>query len=485
MQINTSFLQHQQAIAAGELSCRSLVAYYLERIERNLHLNAFVEVYEQEALAQAGVLDRKRNEGGKIGRLHGLVLGVKDVICHKGHQVTASSKMLGGFESLITATALQRLLDEDAIVIGRLNCDEFAMGSSNEYSVYGAVRNAADPTRVAGGSSGGSAVAVQADLCGAALGSDTGGSVRQPAAFCGVVGCKPTYGRISRHGLIAYASSFDQIGSLTRTVEEAALLLEIMAGHDHYDATAATQAVPSYSQQLNSGEKRRLAYYREALYNEGLDSDLQAQMLALIAQLRKEGHTVDEITFPDMECMIPTYYVLTAAEASSNLSRYDGTHYGYRTPVADSLEQLYRNSRSEGFGREVQRRIMLGTFVLSSGYYDAFFTKAQKVRRLIADTTLDALRHYDFLLSPTTPDVAFGLGEMTKQSPVQMYLADIFTVQANLAGVPAVSLPLLRQRTSQMPLGVQLMAGYFEEAKLLDFSAYLCRRFSNFSETLS
>ncbi len=464
----------QAAIRAGQTTLKDVVDQYLARIEETRELNAYVEVYTDEARLRARELNaRYQSDPTAVGRLFGMVLSVKDVICQEGHGVTGGSKILTGFESLFSATAVARLLAEDAIIVGRVNCDEFAMGSSNENSHYGPVRNAADPGRIPGGSSGGSAVAVQADTCLASLGSDTGGSVRQPAAFCGVIGMKPTYGRISRWGLLAYASSFDQIGILARTVEDTALLLEVMAGPDEYDSTAAAQAVAPYSRSLDFAGKARIAYYGDALKGDGLDDDIRQTTLATIEQLQAAGHTVESVGFPLLDYIIPAYYVLTTAEASSNLSRYDGIRYGYRSPGADDLLSTYRQSRTEGFGPEVKRRILLGAFVLSAGYYDAYYAKAQKVRRLIQEATLSILDEYDFILAPASPVPPWPLGEKM-DDPVAMYLADIFTVQANMAGIPAIALPAGQTQTG-LPIGLQLMAGKFEEAKLLGFARELMK----------
>jgi aspartyl-tRNA(Asn)/glutamyl-tRNA(Gln) amidotransferase subunit A len=460
--------QIQAELRQGQLTCVQLVNYYLQNIKAKAHLNAFLEVFEEEALARAEEVDLKI-KSGHAGKLAGMVIGLKDVLAYKGHALQASSQILNGFESLYTGTAVQRLLDEDAILIGRQNCDEFAMGASNENSSFGNVLNDADNSRVPGGSSGGSAVAIQADLCLASIGSDTGGSVRQPAAFCGVVGLKPTYSRISRYGLIAYASSFDQIGTLTHSVDDAALLLEVMAGPDDYDSTASRKEVPAYSQQLTlENKKLKIGYIRDCLESEGLNTEVKNAVTSVIENLKADGHAVEAVDFPYLDYMVPTYYILTTAEASSNLGRYDGVKYGYRSPDATDLTSLYKKTRSEAFGPEVQRRIMLGTFVLSADYYDAYYTKAQKVRRLIKEKTDDLLNRFDFLVLPTTPTAAFKIGENTTDT-LAMYLADIFTVQASLAGVPAISVPV-GQNAEGMPIGLQLMARSFEEASLLAFS---------------
>ncbi len=459
----------QRELTAGTTSCRQLVDYYLGNIERQQHLNAFLEVWADEARAQAEAVDAKL-AAGTAGPLAGMVVGLKDVLAYAGHSLQSSSRMLDGFKSLFTGTAVQRLLDADAILIGRQNCDEFAMGGSNESSYFGPVRNAADPSRVPGGSSGGSAVAVQADMCLASIGSDTGGSVRQPAAFCGVIGLKPTYSRISRYGLVAFASSFDQIGPLTRSVEDAALLLEVMAGPDAMDSTVSQRPVPPYSQLLAPAGHYRIGYIADAIDNEGLNPEIKAALESQLEHLRGLGHVVEPVDFHYLDVMIPTYYILTTAEASSNLSRFDGVKYGYRAPDVTDLESLYKKSRAQGFGTEVQRRIILGTFVLSANYYDAYYTKAQRVRRLIKDKTDELLRQYDFLVLPTTPTTAFRIGE--KLDPVSMYLADIFTVQASLAGVPAISVPMGTDAAG-LPMGLQVMAGAFREAELLAFATEL------------
>lgn len=463
----------QNDIKSGKITLVDLVNYYLDRIREHKHLNAFVEVYPEEALQKAKEIDVKI-KNGTAGKLAGMVMGIKDMISQKGHKVSASSKILENFTSLFDATVTARLLKEDAIIIGRLNCDEFAMGASNETSYYGPVLNYADHNRVSGGSSGGSAVAVQADLCHATLGTDTGGSIRQPAAFCGVVGLKPTYGRVSRYGVVAYASSFDQVGPIAKSVGDAALILEIIAGKDEYDSTASSLPVEKYSENLSLQRKIKVAYIRETIENDSLDPEIKSAITNVIKQLQAEGHTVEEVGFPYLDYVVPTYYILTTAEASSNLSRYDGVHYGYRSPNATGLESIYKKSRTEGFGEEVKRRIMLGTFVLSAGYYDAYYARAQKVRRLIQDKTNEILAQYDFILLPTTPDTAFRFGEKTSD-PVLMYLADIFTVQAPLAGIPAISIPC-GKHSNGMPMGLQIMGRKFGEKDLFQLSEHLATK---------
>ncbi|MBK9016309.1 MAG: Asp-tRNA(Asn)/Glu-tRNA(Gln) amidotransferase subunit GatA [Saprospiraceae bacterium] len=461
----------KSAISEGKTNCTSLVEHYLERIEATRHLNIYIEVFTDEARQRAKELDEKFAQNpASVGKLFGAVISLKDVICYAGHEVTAGSKILKGFKSLFSATAVERLLAEDAIIIGRVNCDEFAMGSTNETSCYGPTRNAADPTKVPGGSSGASAVSVQAGTCLASIGSDTGGSVRQPAAFCGVVGFKPTYGRISRHGLLAYASSFDQIGILANNMADVAALLEVMAGPDEFDATCSERPVESFSQTQTS-KPAKIAYFDSAINHPGMDAGVKKLTFDFIEKLRDEGHTVEPVGFDYLDFIIPAYYVLTTAEASSNLSRYDGIRFGQRTEGAKDIHEVYKKSRTEGFGTEVKRRIMLGTFVLSSGYYDAYYAKAQRVRRLILERTEEILQKFNFILMPASPTPAWNIGEMA-DDPVAMYLADIFTVQANMVGMPAIALPI-GQHPCGLPVGVQFMAGKFQEAELLGFAAGL------------
>jgi aspartyl-tRNA(Asn)/glutamyl-tRNA(Gln) amidotransferase subunit A len=468
----TSINQYQFALTQGKTSCVEAVRHYLSEIEKSKHLNAFVHVFADEALQNAAALDKKRKAEKTLGKLHGVVIAIKDVICYKDHPLTAASGILKNFTSLYSATAIEKLLQEEAIIIGVCNCDEFAMGSTNENSVYGNVLNAIDETRVPGGSSGGSAVAVQAGLCMVSLGSDTGGSVRQPADFCGIVGLKPTYGRISRYGLIAYASSFDQIGIFANNIEDASKILETIAGPDEYDSTVSQQPVEKYSELLKENKKNRFAYFKETLEHPSLDTEIADGINKLIEQIRNEGHEVIALSFEYLDYIVPAYYILTTAEASSNLSRYDGVRYGYRSGKSSAdLTEFYKHNRSEGFGKEVKRRIMLGTFVLSTGYYDAYFAKAQKVRRKLVEKTDLVFSEFDFILMPTSPTVAFKIGEKT-DDPIAMYLADIYTVFANLTGVPGISLPLFKH-SNGMPFGIQLMAKQFNELSLLQASQRL------------
>lgn len=471
----TTIEAYHRFLADNPEGCRIAVTHYLSRIEDSRHLNAFLEVFGEEALQRAKTLDEKRMKGKACGKLHGVVISLKDVIAYKGHRLSAASKILAGFTSIYNATVVEKLLAEDAIIIGRNNCDEFAMGSTNENSAYGPVLNAKDNSRVPGGSSGGSAVAVQAGLAMASLGSDTGGSVRQPADFCGILGLKPTYGRVSRYGLIAYASSFDQVGIFGLTVEDVARLLEVIAGPDEFDSTMAARAVPAIQfpaiqlEKADPAKKYRIAYFKEAMTHPALDPEIAAAILGRLEEWRLAGHGVEALDFELFDYIAPAYYVLTTAEASSNLARFDGVRYGYRTPGEDlDLTEFYKRTRSEGFGREVKRRILLGTFVLSAGYYDAYFTKAQQVRKLLVDHTNLIFNDFDILILPTFPSTAFAQGE-NMSDPVAMYLADIYTVYANLTGIPGISLPLFTH-TNGMPFGVQAMTSRFNELSLLQFS---------------
>lgn len=469
----TSIKNLQADLLSGKTNCVSVLKETLKAISEKKQLNVFLEVFEKSALEQAQKADAKI-KSKTAGKLAGVIVALKDNICYKGHKVSASSKILEGFESLYSATVVERLLAEDAIIIGRTNCDEFAMGSSNENSAFGRVLNPVNEKCVPGGSSGGAAASVAAGFCHVALGSDTGGSIRQPASFCGVVGFKPTYGRVSRWGLIAYASSFDQIGPITKTVEDAALVMEVISGADEYDSTASQKPVPSYTKQVgssstNSPAKYKIAYLKDCIEANGLDPEVKNAVLNKLEELKKQGHTVEAVDFPYLDYLVPVYYVLTTAEASSNLSRFDGVHYGYRTAKATDLESTYKKSRSEGFGKEVKRRIMLGTFVLSAGYYDAYYAKGQKVRKLLQEKTFEILKKYDFIVTPSTPGTAFEFGK-NSADPIKMYLEDIFTVQANIAGVPAISVPC-GIHSNGLPMGIQLMANYFEEGKLFGLAS--------------
>ena len=467
--IYENFKKYQSQIKHGEISLLKTVEDFLERIEEHKDLNVFLEVYADEAIADAKVIEEKI-KNGRGGKLAGMVIGIKDVLAYKNHGLQAGSRILDGFKSQFTATAVQRLIDEDAIIIGRQNCDEFAMGSSNENSAFGPVKNFADKTRVPGGSSGGSAVAVQAGLCHASIGTDTGGSVRQPAGFCGVVGLKPSYSRISRWGLAAYASSFDCVGPIAGSVADVALLLEVMAGQDQFDSTVYPHPTEQFSE--FSGEKKvyKIGYFKEALESEGLDNEVKTLTEQRLQALKNAGHELVPLSFPKLKYLLPTYYILTMAEASSNLNRYDGIRFGHRSNAGKNLEELYKKSRGEGFGKEVKRRIMLGTFILSADYYDAYYTKAQKVRSIIKAETEAFFEKVDFIVSPTTPTPAFKIGENGGEDPLQMFLADIFTVHANVVGLPAISVPN-GITEGGLPVGFQILGADFSEKKLLEFAS--------------
>lgn len=467
-----SLREIQQRIKSGATTCRQVVASCLHNIDKYTHLNAFLEVYQQEAQEKAQLIDDKISVG-TAGRLTGLVVGLKDMLCYKNHHLQAGSKILEGFESQFNGTAVQRLLREDAIIIGRQNCDEFGMGSSNENSAFGPVLNGLNPERVPGGSSGGSAVSVQKGMCHASLGSDTGGSVRQPAAFTGIIGLKPTYSRISRYGLVSYASSFDSIGILTTNVEDNAAILEIIAGEDEYDSTVSKEPVPAYTV-LDAHGPLKIGYIRESLETDGVQSEVKENTRLQLEQLKEMGHEVVSVDFPLMDYVLPTYYLLTTAEASSNLSRYDGIKYGYRSSKEESLDTFYKSTRSEGFGKEVQRRIMLGTFVLSARYYDAYYTKAQKVRRLIKEKTRELFDELDFMVTPTAPTTAFKLGQFT-ENPLEMYWSDLFTVQASVSGNPAISIPNGVDNHG-LPVGFQIIADDFNEKGLYALANDILKR---------
>lgn len=465
----SSITQYHTHLKKGDTTCVQAVQHYLTAIEQNKHLNCYLEVFAEEALQKASKLDAQAIQG----KLHGIIIGIKDNICYKGHQASASSKILQGFTSPYSATAVERLISEGAIIIGRLNCDEFGMGSSNENSAFGPVLNPNDSSRVAGGSSGGSAAAVKAGLCMAALGSDTGGSVRLPADFCGVVGYKPSYGRVSRHGLLAYGSSFDQIGVLSNSVEDAATILEIIAGPDEFDSTAVQSPLEEID--LASEKKYKVAYFPEWIEHASIDSEISGQLKNYLNLLKENGHEVKPVSFPLTEFIVPTYYILTTAEASSNLARYDGARFGYRSAKdSENLYTFYQHNRTEGFGKEVKRRIMLGTFVLSTGYYDAYFTKAQQVRQQLKQQTELIFKDFDFIIAPSSPSMAYKLGEKNKD-PLAMYMGDIFTVFANLTGVPAISLPVFKH-SSNLPFGLQLLSSPQNEVPLLRFSHQLMQQ---------
>ncbi len=445
------------------------VASYLSEIRtRNSDINAFVRVYEEDAMRQADAVQAKI-DAGTAGPLAGTIMGIKDLISEKGKVTSCASYILKNFEAVYDATVIERLKAADAVLIGRTNMDEFAMGSSNENSIYGPTRNPHDTTRVPGGSSGGSAAAVAARFCDATLGSDTGGSIRQPAGFCGVVGIKPSYGRVSRYGLVAYASSFDSIGPIAHTVKDAATILEVIAGRDANDMTSSDKPVPVYSDSVGKSVKGLRIGVPEEYFGEGLDSEIRSKIETLIHQFESEGAEIVPIHLPHTPYAIATYYILATAEASSNLARFDGVRYGHRAIAEGSdesgLVRLYKQSRTEGFSTEVKRRIMLGTYVLSAGYYEAYFGKAQKIRRLIQQDFADAFTNVDVIISPTSPTTAFKFGE-NSDDPVSMYLNDIYTISANLAGICGISVPC-GTHSNGMPIGVQFMAGAFQEEQLI------------------
>ena len=471
MLLYSSIAEKINKVKSGELSLAENVKEYIARIHENKKLNAFNSIFEDESLKEAEKIDAKI-KSGKHGKLAGAVIAVKDVLSIKNKPTTCSSKILKDFTALYTATAVQKLIDEDAIIIGKTNCDEFAMGSSNENSAFGNVLNPADNERVPGGSSGGSAAAVAADLCDAALGTDTGGSVRQPAAFCGVFGLKPSYGRVSRYGLTAFASSFDCIGTLTKNAEDAALILEVISGKDKCDSTSYETPVPEYSKNLNFEKKFKIGLPKEC-FGEGLSEEIKKAVDSLVKELSSKGFEIVDITLPHSEYTIATYYILTTAEASSNLARYDGAKYGYRSGKSSTLIDMYKSSRSEGFGTEVKRRIMLGTYVLSAGYYDAYYLKAQKVRRLIKNDFDKAFEKVDLILTPTAPTTAFKIGEKSGD-PLEMYLSDIYTTSANLAGIPGISFPYNKD-SNGLPIGLQFLSKQFDELSLLQMSSFIQR----------
>ncbi len=456
--------QIQKLLRQGELTMQGLVRYYLGRIKEYTRLNAFVEVYEQEVLDVAHAIDQRISHGKGMLPLTGLVISVKDVIAYANHGLTAGSRILDGYKSPFTATALQRLLDAGAIVIGRTNCDEFGMGSENKNSVYGPTLNGIGEGRIPGGSSGGAAVSVQMDMCLMALGSDTGGSVRQPAAFCGVYGYKPSYGFVSRYGLVAYGSSFDQIGVIGHEVVDMEKVLAIMGGADVHDATSSSEPLAYKS----SSPAKSIAVLRPFVDHPALSPEIKRAIEKKISDLQGRGYKVDYVDFGFMDVLVPAYYVLTTAEASANLSRYDGVRYGYRSDKGDSLEDMYVHTRTEGFGLEVKKRILLGTYVLSEGYYEAYFGQAQKVRRLICEKMEHIFDDYDLVMLPVSTDVAWKTSE--SKSEIEVYLSDVCTVLANLCGLPAISIPAGFSKEG-LPIGLQYMAGKNADFKLLEFCA--------------
>ena len=462
-----SIKQLHNGLKRKEFSVREVAGAFLDRIsEIDGRVRAFITVKPERVLKDAEELDRKLTAGElSMGFLTGIPLALKDNIVTAGTRTTAGSRILEAYVPPYSATVTTRLQHAGALILGKTNCDEFAMGSSTENSAYFPTRNPWDLDRVPGGSSGGSAAAVAAAEVPAALGSDTGGSIRQPAAFCGVVGLKPTYGRVSRYGLIAFASSLDQIGPLARTTTDAAMLLQAIAGHDASDSTSSSKGVDNYLVEIGRDVKGLRLGIPKEWFGSGLDRTVESSVRSAISRLERLGCSIIEVSLPNTEYAISTYYIIAPAEASSNLARYDAVKYGYRVPNPKDLEDMYKRSRSEGFGAEVKRRIMIGTYVLSSGYYDAYFLKASKVRTLIAQDYSKAFEKVDLLVGPTTPSLPFKLGEKTGD-PLEMYLSDVYTVTANLAGIPALSLPCAIT-DDNLPVGLQLLGPHFQEGLLL------------------
>ncbi len=456
-----------RAVREGSLAAREVAEAYLESArQREPEVHAFLRLEPQEVLQQAELLDERIRKGEAVGPLAGLPVAVKDVIVTRGTPTTCGSRILENYRPPYDATVIERLREAGALVFGKTNCDEFAMGSSTENSAYFPTRNPWDNRLVPGGSSGGSAACVAAGQAPVALGTDTGGSIRQPAAFCGLVGLKPTYGRVSRYGLVAFASSLDQIGPLARNVREAALLLNTIAGHDHRDSTSAPLEPEDFTARLGRDLKGLRVGVPQEWMGEGLQPEIRHRVEFAMRQLEDLGCRLDPVHLPHNRYAIATYYIIAPAEASSNLARYDGVRYGFRaTGGGESLEAMYRATRSSGFGREVKRRIMLGTYVLSAGYYDAYFVKAARVRRLIRQDLDQAFEKVQLLLGPTTPSPPFALGEKLAD-PLQMYLSDVFTVTANLAGIPGINLPA-GSTSEGLPVGIQLLAPHFQESRLL------------------
>jgi aspartyl-tRNA(Asn)/glutamyl-tRNA(Gln) amidotransferase subunit A len=460
------------AVIEGRVSVAALAEQHFERITAvDPAIHSYLALSRERALAQAEKVDAAVRAGEALGPLAGVPIGIKDVLTVQGVPATAGSRILEGYTPPYDATVVTKLEAAGAVLLGKLNCDEFAMGSSNENSAYGPVQNPRAPGRVPGGSSGGSAAAVAAGLCVASLGTDTGGSIRQPAAFCGVVGVLPTYGRVSRYGLIAFASSLDRVGPFARSVADAAVMMEVLAGPDTMDATASSEPVPSYTTALADGVQGLRIGVPEEYLGEGLDPEIRAAVEKALDALRAAGCTVHSIRLPHTRYAVPTYYVIATAEASSNLSRFDGVRYGLRSRDANTLAAMFRNSRDQGFGPEVKRRILLGTYVLSAGYYDAYYRKAQQVRTLLARDFLDAFSQVDAIVCPVTPTPAFKLGEKT-DDPVQMYLEDIYSVAASLAGICGMSVPF-GSTGEGLPIGVQVLGPHFGEATLLRVGAAL------------
>ena len=464
----------RESIANRSVSCREIAEFFLARIEKhNAAINAIVAIDPEIAIESAKAIDRRLAQGESLPALAGLPISVKDILCTRQGTTTCGSKMLAKYQSPFDAHLVSRLYESGAVLMGKTNLDEFAMGGSTENSIFGPSRNPWDVARTCGGSSGGSAAAVAAGLSPASIGTDTGGSIRQPAAFCGVCGIKPTYGRVSRYGLIAYGSSLDVAGAFAHTVEDLALVLASIAGHDPRDSTSLPDPVPNYAEAIHQTPKNlRIGVVREHLEDEGLDSELRDALTATIETYKRLGASIVDVSLPHSKYCIPTYYIIAPCEASSNLSRYDGAHYGFRaepapnTTGASPLESMYENTRSQGFGAEVRRRILLGTYALSAGYYDAYYLKAQKLRRLIAQDFARAFEQCDLIMGPTSPSVAFNVGEKS-DDPVKMYLNDIYTIAANLAGLPAMSIPC-GFGDRGLPVGLHMVGNYFSEGRMLN-----------------
>ncbi|MBR4270104.1 MAG: Asp-tRNA(Asn)/Glu-tRNA(Gln) amidotransferase subunit GatA [Clostridia bacterium] len=452
-----------------EVTSVELVKLCQKRIEETKDLNALISTCFDTALEQAKIIDSKRAKGEKVGELAGVPMVIKDNINILGTKTTCASKFLSNYTSIYTATCVKKLLDAGVVVIGKANMDEFAMGSSNENSAFGPVKNPIDKTRVPGGSSGGSVCSVASKQCFASLGTETGGSVREPASFCGVVGLKPTYGRVSRYGVVAFASSLDQVGPVTRTVEDNARILSVIAGKDEMDMTSANVAVPNYLANINKGVKGIKIGVAKQFFSDKLDGEVRSKLDDAIAWYQANGAQIVDVDLPSIDAALAVYYVLSSAEAASNLARFDGIRYGVRADKYDDIIDLYFKSRTQGFGKEVKRRIMLGNYVLSSGYYDAFYRKAKRVQKVIKHEFIEAFKHCDVLLSPTTSTTAFKLGEKSND-PVAMYLSDVFTVPINIAGVPSLSIPCGVDKQG-LPVGMQIIGAHFEEAKIYQVAA--------------
>lgn len=463
---NKSITEQAKDLRQGKYSSVELTQAYLQRIKTYEALNCFITVDEDQVLSSAKLADTKLSTGDS-SLLTGIPIAQKDIFCTQGVKTTCGSKMLDNFISPYNATVVEQFNDAGAVMLGKLNMDEFAMGSSNETSFYGAVQNPWDTNTVPGGSSGGSAASVAAHLTAAATGTDTGGSIRQPSALCGITGLKPTYGRVSRYGMIAFASSLDQAGPMARSAEDAALLLQTMAGFDEKDSTSVDKPVPDYSNGLNNSLEGLKIGLPKEFFSEGLNNDVAKEIEAAVNEYKKMGAEIKEVSLPNMELSIPVYYILAPAECSANLSRFDGVRFGYRCDNPTDLNDLYIRSRGEAFGDEVKRRILMGTYALSAGYYDAYYIKAQKVRRLISEDFTRAFSEVDVLMGPVSPSTAFGLGEKTGD-PIEMYLADIYTIAVNLAGLPAISIPA--GLVDNKPVGLQIISNYFTEDRLLNIA---------------